>query len=133
MRLSRAANYAFRALAYLVTQEPKRPIPSHVIAQAQGIPELFLLKVLNPLAAAGLLASVRGPNGGYRLARPARAVTMLEVIETIDGIVQGEAPLSREEKPSPLDRRLNTICQEATEKVRRHLAAIRLSDLLAKK
>jgi Rrf2 family protein len=117
----------------LATQEPNRLVPSHIIARAQGIPEQFLFKALLPLAGVGILASLRGPNGGYRLARAPKAVNMLEVIEAIDGPLRGEAPLSREASAGPCDRRLDAVCQEAAAKVRRHLASIRLADLLDNK
>jgi Rrf2 family protein len=130
MHLSRAANYSFQALSYLAAQEPKRLIPSYVIAKAQGIPEKFLLKLLKPLATAGIVASLRGPSGGYCLARPPRAVSLLEVVEAVDGPMRGDAPLSREGRKGNLDGRLDDVCQQIAAKVRRHLSGIRLADLL---
>ena len=59
-------------------KERDKPVASHHIARARGIPELFLLKILKPLVSARILRSVKGPNGGYRLARPAQKITMLE-------------------------------------------------------
>ena len=84
MRLTRASSYALHALVYMAGQKHNRPVPSHIVAQARGIPERFLLKVLKPLVSARVLASVKGPNGGYRLSRPASSVSLLEVIEAVD-------------------------------------------------
>src|SRR5437870_11858882 len=93
MRLTRASSYALHALVYMAAQKHNRPVPSHIVAQARGIPERFLLKVLKPLVSARVLASVKGPNGGYRLSRPAGAVSMLEVIVAVDGPIWGMSPV----------------------------------------
>jgi Rrf2 family protein len=129
MRLTRASSYALHALSYMAGQKHARPVPSHLIAQDRGIPERFLLKVLKPLVSARVLVSVKGPNGGYRLARPANMVSMLEVVEAVDGPVRGQAPLSEEESDSALNRKLTAICKEGAELIRRQLGKIRLSDL----
>src|SRR5947209_17389598 len=78
MKLSRASSYALHAVAFMAGRKDNtRPVASHNIAAARGIPERFLLKVLKPLVSARLLFSVKGPNGGYRLARPADQITVL--------------------------------------------------------
>jgi Rrf2 family protein len=132
MKLTRASDYALHALAYLAAQGGERPVPSHIVAEAQGIPERFLLKVLKPLVSAGVLRSVKGPNGGYRLARSAKDVTILEVVEAVDGPIQGSAPLSEGRKSDRLDGRLSQVCEEAAQLVRRQLARVRVAELVKK-
>src|SRR5262245_42959285 len=111
MKLSRASSYALHAVTHMAAQkQPKQPVASHLMAKARGIPERFLLKVLRPLVSARLLHSLKGPNGGYCLAKPASEVSLLEVIEAVDGPIRGQAPLAHGDSPSPLDRRLETIC-----------------------
>src|SRR6266481_8965435 len=90
MKLTRASTYATHALVFMAQQKHQNPIPSHLIAQERGIPERFLLKVLKPLVAARVLVSVKGPNGGYRLARPPATVSMLDVVEAVDGPLNGQ-------------------------------------------
>jgi Rrf2 family protein len=68
MRLTRASSYALHAVTYIAARKHDQTIPSHLIARADGIPERFLLKVLKPLVSARILLSLKGPNGGYRLA-----------------------------------------------------------------
>jgi Rrf2 family protein len=85
MKLTSASTYAVTALAYLAREKPDGPVTAHVIAGAEGIPELFLLKLLNPLAQAGLVRSRKGPGGGYALARDPKDVTLLEVVEAVGG------------------------------------------------
>lgn len=110
-------------------QKKESPTASHIIAQKRGIPERFLLKVLKPLVAAQVLFSVKGPNGGYRLARPASEITILEVLEAVDGPIRGHAPISHEEPRNSLNRKLEQICNESAEQVRKSLSKIKLSDL----
>ena len=125
MRLSRASDYALHALARLAGEQAAAPVASHVLAGADGSPERFLLKLFKPLVSAGVLRSVRGPGGGYRLARPADRVTLLEVVEAIEGPVRGAAP----PVGGPLDARLQAVCDAAAGLTRQALAKVRLSDL----
>jgi Rrf2 family protein len=130
MKLSHAAAYALHALAHIAGEDPDRLVPSYVIAGAEGLPENFLLKVLRPLASAGLLRSVKGPNGGFRLARPAKDITLLEVVEAVDGPIRGEVPLSGTKGAGRLDARLAEVCDEAARVVRERLGKVRLAELV---
>jgi Rrf2 family protein len=110
-------------------QKKDGPTASHIIAEKRGIPERFLLKVLKPLVSAQVLYSVKGPNGGYRLARPATEITILEVLEAVDGPIRGHAPTSLNEPRNYLNRKLEQICNESAEQVRKTLSKIKLSEL----
>src|SRR5262249_27140372 len=132
MKLTRASSYALHALEYMAARRQDTPVASHHIAQARGIPELYLLKVLKSLVSAQILRSLKGPNGGYRLARPATKITMLEVVEAVDGPIRGQALLNREggKDGSGLEPRLEAICDQAAVLLRNRLAKVRLSDLV---
>ena len=132
MRLTRASSYALHAVSYMAAQKQNRPVASHLIARARGIPERFLLKVLKPLVSARVLHSIKGPNGGYRLARPASDISMLDVVEAVDGPIRGQAPLSQLEGDGVLDRRLEAICNYSAEQLRKQLQKIRLSELASR-
>jgi Rrf2 family protein len=133
MKLSRASSYALHAVVYMASQEGTSTIASHHIAKAEGIPEKFLLKILKPLATARILVSLKGPNGGYKLARPANQITVQEVVEAVDGPIRGVAPLMEKgEGGSALDRRLEAICQQAAEQLRKDLGKVRIADLIGK-
>lgn len=146
MKLTRASSYALHAVAYMATQKQQdKPVASHHIAQARGIPERFLLKVLKPLVSAGVLHSIKGPNGGYRLARQPSDITLLEIIEAAEGgKIRGQAPPPEKEdkkkfphyRPSesePLYNKLDNICRQTAELVRKNLEKVRVSDLISKK
>src|SRR5262249_36088388 len=127
MKLTRASSYALHAVAYMAAQKQNKPMASHIVAKARGIPERFLLKVLKPLVGARVLHSIKGPNGGYRLARTPQDISVLEVIEAVDGPIRGVAPLSGGDSNGALDRKLDTICSQAAEATRKQLQKIRLA------
>ena len=102
MKLTRASSYALHAVAFMAQQKQHdKPMASHNIAAARTIPERFLLKVLKPLVSARVLLSIKGPNGGYRLAKPADKISMLEILEAVDGPIRGHgAVLRRGQRPA---------------------------------
>jgi Rrf2 family protein len=129
MKLTRASSYAIHALVFMSAQKHNRPVASHHIAQARGIPERFLLKVLKPLVSARVLQSIKGPNGGYRLAKSPNHITMLEVLEAVDGPIRGQASFFADGSETPLSRRLDNVCSKAAEQVRKQLAKVKVSEL----
>jgi Rrf2 family protein len=132
MKLTRASSYALHAAAYMAQQKKEAPIASHKIAEQRGIPERFLLKVLKPLVSARVLLSIKGPNGGYRLARAANDITVLDVVEAVDGEISGYAPPNPKDPDAPLDKRLDQICNQIAEQMRKSLGKVKISDLAAK-
>jgi Rrf2 family protein len=132
MRLTLASRYALLAVVHLAGIKKDVPVASHVIAEARGISDRFLLKVLKPLVAARILLSVKGPNGGYRLARPTSDISMLEILEAVDGPIRGEAPAGKDEKDSALARRLEEICNQAAEQTRKQLSRVKISELASR-
>src|SRR5437899_1869371 len=119
MKLTRASSYAIHALVFMAAQKHNRPVASHHIAQACGIPEQFLLKVLRPLVSARSLQSLKGPNGGYRLAKSPSDITMLEVLEAVDGPIRGQASFLADGSEMPLSRRLDQVCNQVADQVRK--------------
>jgi Rrf2 family protein len=128
MKLSQTCVYALHALEYLAARGDGGPATARDIAEERGLPGEFLSKALVPLVRAGLLVSLRGPNGGFRLARPASRITLLEVVEAVDGPVRGAAP-----RVGVLDARLRAVCERVADLVRRRLGQVRLSDLAGKR
>ncbi len=85
MEITQEADYAIRAVLELALHSQEERIFSGEIARQQGIPGPFLTKILARLSAAGIVTAQRGVNGGIRLTRPAEQITLLQVVEAIDG------------------------------------------------
>ena len=89
MRISAKTDYALRAAVELAAAEGEGLVKGERLATAQGIPLRFLENILTSLKHAGIVASRRGADGGYGLARPAAAVSLADVIRAIDGPLAG--------------------------------------------
>jgi Rrf2 family protein len=85
MQITRQADYAVRAVLYLARLGPSQRAATSRIAQEQRIPPSFLAKIISQLSIAGLLHTSRGARGGVSLAREAKEITLLDVVEAIDG------------------------------------------------
>ena len=85
MKLSTQADYAVRAVYELSRREPGTLVQTREIADAQGLPERYLAKVIQSLARAGVLRTARGNQGGVSLARPPAEISVREVFEAVDG------------------------------------------------
>jgi len=97
MRLSARVDYALRAVSELASAggTAQRPVTAERLATAQGIPPKFLESILLQLRRGGIVVAQRGPDGGYRLARPAGEISLAEIIRVIDGPlanVRGQRP-----------------------------------------
>lgn len=88
MQITRAADYAVRVSIHLATLPPGAKVPRWELAEATGVPISFLSKVLQRLVLAGLVLSSRGANGGFELAWGRKDMTILDVVEAIEGRTQ---------------------------------------------
>src|SRR5262245_6114372 len=132
MKLTRASSYALHAVAYMAQQKSDRPVASHKIAQERGIPERFLLKVLKPLVSARVLMSIKGPNGGYRLARPASDITRPALVGAVGRPTPRPGPAAgageQEEAPPLQAREQRVAVQQAREPLPHHRRAAAQAD-----
>ena len=85
MRLSRKSDYAIRAVMHFAGLPKGKLASIGEVAKAQSIPREFLAKILKDLTWGGILVSYQGVTGGYRLAKSAKDVSFLDVIEAMDG------------------------------------------------
>lgn len=84
------SRYAVVALAELA-KSGDHPVPVKELAERRGVPEQFLEQLFSTLRRAGFLASHRGSKGGYTLARSPEEITVLEVVQALDGVIGQEA------------------------------------------
>jgi Rrf2 family protein len=88
MQITRQADYAIRAVRYLAKQWPNtapKPAATSTVAREMKIPPSFLAKIISQLSIAGLLRTSRGARGGVTLARDPAEISLLDVVEAIDG------------------------------------------------
>jgi len=85
MQITRQADYAIRAVRYLSGLEDGQRAATSKVALDQHIPPSFLAKIISQLSIAGLLTTSRGARGGVSLARPSKDISLLDVVEAIDG------------------------------------------------
>jgi len=88
MQITRQADYAVRAVLHLSRMGGNQRAATSAVAQEQNIPPSFLAKIISQLSIAGLLHTSRGARGGVTLAREPKEITLLEVVEAIDGPIQ---------------------------------------------
>ena len=88
MRLTKKSKYAVRALVELALNEGDSPLGVAEIARSQYIPERFLEQIFGELRRANVLESRRGAHGGYRFAMPTEEITVLDVVEILDGEIR---------------------------------------------
>lgn len=133
MRLTRAGEYAIRCVLYLAMHRDRELIGRKEIAEAMDMPAQFLGKVAQQLARAGIISIRQGSQGGYELARRPEDITLLAVIEAIDGEIFLNDCIHR---PESCDRQ--TICSvhhvwdKARRQLRNTLGGVTLAELAAR-
>ena len=85
MKLNRSTGYGLLAVAYIAQNKDQGLIQSQDVSKKYNIPLEYLFKILQQLVRARILQSKRGPRGGFSLARPATKITMLDVVEAVEG------------------------------------------------
>jgi len=90
MIYSKPCMHGLRAVLYIAARNIDSPVRGEDIAKEEDLPQPFLSKILKILSSRNILHSVRGPGGGFRLARPATEISLLDIVEAIDGLTQFE-------------------------------------------
>ncbi len=125
MRITQEADYAFRIVRCLAAEGEK--MGSAIISECAGIPHRFTFKILRKLTHAGITSSIRGKGGGYLLAKEPKDITMLDIVEIIDGPVRINKCL---EPGYSCTMHQETLCQlhnkigEISEKIRTELRIV---------
>jgi Rrf2 family protein len=135
MRISSKGEYGLRALLDLAQHYGEGPVQSRDIHLRQGIDENYLNQILISLRKSGLIESMRGPQGGHRLARPSAQISILEALIALEGpLLPAEAGRDNLVPGEPIDRELvREVWEELRAALERHLAAVTLDDLCQRK
>lgn len=133
LELTLRGDYAVRASLAIAMLEDGRPVSARRIAERMDIPSGFLAHVLTDLVRAGIVVGTAGRNGGYRLAAPAATIDLLRVVDAVEE--RGDDPPRCVMRGGPC--RQDGTCAvhdaftAAATAMRRELAAVKLSDLVA--
>ncbi|WP_232280673.1 RrF2 family transcriptional regulator [Chloroflexus aggregans] len=135
MRISSKGEYGLRAVFDLAQHYGEGPIQSESIAIRQGIPVNYLNQLLITLRRAGLVESLRGPQGGHLLARSPETISLLEVLTVLEGpILPTEGGRDDLQPTEPLDRALiDEVWSELRTLIEQRLAGLTLDDLCQRK
>lgn len=90
LKLSRKTLYALEAVVDIAYNARAEPVQSKEITRRQGIPQRYLEQVMQHMVRAGILKGVRGPRGGYLLARERRRISVGDIVRVIDGLEGGD-------------------------------------------
>ncbi len=130
MKLSRSVVYALRALVQLAEANPHTPVSCGTLAAAGSMPERFLLQLLRKLVAHQILQSTRGAEGGYRLRRSADEITLLEVVEAIEGPLANKGDFAVDILGRRASSQLLNVLDRIAKVARAELEAVTLAQLV---
>ena len=139
MKLGEGVEAAIHCAAMLAGVEGEATIPGAAMAEAFGLSPSYLLKHLNMLSAAGILESVSGPAGGYRLARPAEHISLLDIVLAVEGRepafrcgeIRRNGPVRLDVSAYVKPCGINAAMLKAERAYRTALAEAKLSDIVA--
>jgi len=131
MRLSPAAELAVRGVIVLAQHRGEGPLSLKAICEARGLPKQYLVKLFAMLAKADIVTAVRGKGGGFVMARDPADISILEIIEAVEGPVilnfcQHTPPRCRHEQC-----RLRAVWADLQQTFRRKLGAVSVADCVA--
>jgi len=130
MKISRSTGYALLAAGYIARRQKQGVILSQDISKKYNIPLEYLLKILQQLVKANLLRSKRGPRGGFSLAKSPNSITLLQVIEAVDGPMVSNLHLAEHARGDKFATRVQRTYDKATAQARAVFAKAKLTDLL---
>ena len=133
MRTTRSTAYALLAVGYIAKQQDKKVILSQDIAGKYDIPLEYLLKILQQLVRASVLRSKRGPRGGFSLAKPPAKISMLQIIEAVDGPMVNQLNLAEHAPREKFSAKTEKAYGKAIAQAKSILEKTKLSRLLTQK
>ncbi|MGA2087471.1 MAG: Rrf2 family transcriptional regulator [Stellaceae bacterium] len=129
VRLTKKLLFAIEAVLDIAYNAGDLPVQSGEITRRQGIPRRYLEQVLQQLVRAGVLAGVRGPRGGYRLARERRRVSLGEIVRVVRELDGAGDPLDENIGALLGQRVVRPVWKELNDEVMKRLDAITIEDL----
>ncbi len=132
MRISRSTGYAILALGYIIENKDQKIVLSQDIAKKYDIPLEYLLKLLQQLVKSNILHSKRGPHGGFSLAKPPQNITILNIIEAIDGPFVSHTNLAEQTPGEKIGAQVDKVYDKALSQAKAVFSKAKLSTLMGK-
>lgn len=137
MKHTEGLEWAVHSCSLLAMVPPDFPLPARLLAEFFDLPEPYLAKQMQKLSVAGIVETRRGPHGGYALARKATEITLLQIVEAIDGAerhfvcteIRRCGPTGVEDKLYTRPCGIARSMWRAEAAWRKELAAVKLSDI----
>jgi Rrf2 family protein len=130
MKLSKPVTYGMIAMGYIAKQAEGYWATSEELAQEFDMPKEFLQKIMNQYVRAGILLAKRGPQGGFSLAKPAKEISLLEIIEAVEGSIKNYYEIAQQAKKQKYAIKMDEICSKAADQAIVVLKKAKLSDLV---
>ena len=138
MKISDGVEWGLHCGVLLGFLPPDASLPTARLAEYHGVPAAYLAKHLQAMSRAGLLASVQGPHGGYRLSRPPAEISVLDVVEAIDGQesafqcseIRRRGPAARPAREYRVPCAIHAVMNHADAAWRESLGQVSLADLM---
>lgn len=131
MKLSTRGRYASRAVLDIALENNDGPVSLHAVAKRQNISERYLENIMRILASRGLVTSVRGKHGGFRLAKSPKEILLGDIVQAVEGSL---SPVECLDAPSKCDRSLTCVTHDVWDKLKKSildiLNSISLQDLI---
>src|SRR5215475_2842490 len=131
LKLSRKTLLALEAVIDIAFNARPEPVQAKEITARQGVPQRYLEQVMQQLVRAGVLKGVRGPRGGYRLAKERRRITVGEVVRVAESLDDGEETESATPRSDLGTRIVTPLINSLQDEVMARLDAISIEDLCA--
>ncbi len=129
---SKANSYALLSLIEIARSEGGQGVQAHQIASQYNLPTAYAAKVMSQLAKAGVLRSDRGPRGGFMLGRPAKDISLLNILEALNGPMVNEEILPYN-APKTLRKNVDAVFAKVVTETRKQLEKTTLDDLAGSK
>ena len=129
MKISTTAHYGLIAAGYIAEHSDEGRVMASTISDKYGIPLVYLFRIMQQMVKANVLRSKRGRNGGYILARPAKEITLLEIVEAAGGPIAGQLELAKLAKKARFSGEMEKVLQKASQKAASILSRAKLSQM----
>ncbi|HUV41816.1 MAG TPA: Rrf2 family transcriptional regulator [Sedimentisphaerales bacterium] len=131
MKISRSTGYALLAVGYVAKNKDQKIILSQSIAKEYNIPLEYLLKILQQMVRANILRSKRGPRGGFSLAKPPKKISMLEIVEAVEGPMINQLNLTEQAHGEKFSVKIEQVYDKAIAQAKSVFDKAKIATLLA--